>query len=323
LTPAAVSVAICTWNRAEALGRTLESFLAMRVPAGLRWELIVVNNNGTDATDAVVASFSGRLPVRLLKEPRPGKCYAANLAVEAAIGDLILWTDDDVEVDAGWMESLLSGFVERDADFVFGVSTPLWPAPAPDWFSPLHNGLFAVLDYGPEPFRVTSPSTPFYGLNFAVRRQAVLDLGGFREDLGVVEDQGGMEDIELFRRAIAAGLTIVYVPGAVIHHVVPPARMFKAFHRTRMKAGLPMYYRTVLDQYGGAASFLGVPRFLYGKALSDALGYARSMIARDEPARFFYELQLIKFNGLRRQAAAERKARRGGRPAASVGGHQA
>jgi glycosyltransferase involved in cell wall biosynthesis len=322
VTPAIVSVVICTWNRCEPLRRTLESFTSMLIPPAVEWELIVVNNNCTDGTDEVVQSFVGRLPVRLLKEPRPGKCYAANRAVDAAAGDVVLWTDDDVEVDKLWMRTLLSGFVDKDADFVFGVSRPLWPEAAPDWFSPLHYGLFAVLDYGPDPFTVTGLATPFYGLNYAVRRQTVVDLGGFREDLGVVEDLGGGEDIDLFRRALAARLCIVYEPRAVIHHVVPPARLSRRFHITRLKASYPMYYRMLVDQYHAQPWLFGVPRFLYGKLLKDAFSYARSYLAGDRPAAFYYELQLRKFTGIHQQAAAKRKAR-AERPAASARGHQA
>src|ERR1700738_3055719 len=94
-----VSVAICTWNRARLLGQTLESFVRLRIPEGVSWELLVVNNNCTDDTDAVIERHAGSLPIRRLYEPTPGKSYAHNLAIAEAQGDLVLWTDDDVIVD--------------------------------------------------------------------------------------------------------------------------------------------------------------------------------------------------------------------------------
>ena len=51
-----VSVAICTWNRSAVLGLTLDQLTRLRVPADVEWELLVVNNNCTDDTDAVCAS---------------------------------------------------------------------------------------------------------------------------------------------------------------------------------------------------------------------------------------------------------------------------
>src|SRR5215467_3645713 len=49
-----VTVAICTWNRAELLRQTLEQFTNITSPSGQTWELLVANNNCTDATDDVL-----------------------------------------------------------------------------------------------------------------------------------------------------------------------------------------------------------------------------------------------------------------------------
>ena len=68
-----VTVAICTFNRAESLRLTLDSLVAMEVPSGLPWELLIVNNNSTDHTDDVVGEYVGRLPIRREFESRGGK----------------------------------------------------------------------------------------------------------------------------------------------------------------------------------------------------------------------------------------------------------
>src|SRR5262249_21230021 len=117
-----VSVIICTWNRARLLDMTLEHFARLRVPAGVEWELVVVNNNSTDDTDAVLQRHEGRLPLRRLFEPRPGKSFAANLALAEARSDLILWTDDDVHVDPDWLaEYVAAARAWPDASFFGGT----------------------------------------------------------------------------------------------------------------------------------------------------------------------------------------------------------
>src|SRR4051794_35896246 len=98
-----VTVAICTWNRAGLLDQTLSEMGRLRIPSGLEWELIVVNNNCTDPTDEVIARHTGRLPIRRVSEPRPGQSNARNAAVRVARGDYIVWTDDDVLVDPLWL----------------------------------------------------------------------------------------------------------------------------------------------------------------------------------------------------------------------------
>src|SRR5947207_180454 len=98
-----VTVAICTFNRAESLRRTLESVAALHLPEALDWEVVVVNNNSTDHTDSVIESFKERLPIRREFEPQPGASNARNRAVYVAKGDYFVWTDDDVVVDNGWL----------------------------------------------------------------------------------------------------------------------------------------------------------------------------------------------------------------------------
>jgi glycosyltransferase involved in cell wall biosynthesis len=67
-----VSVAICTWNRCDLLEQTLKQMTKLRVPPDVQWELLIVNNNCTDRTDAVIRAFSGRLPIRRTVERTPG-----------------------------------------------------------------------------------------------------------------------------------------------------------------------------------------------------------------------------------------------------------
>ena len=104
-----VTVGICTWNRAKLLDLSLGRMISMRVPDGVTWELLVVNNNSTDDTEKVLASYEDRLPLRTFFEAAPGKSNALNRAVGEAQGDLIIWTDDDVLVDSGWLAALCGG----------------------------------------------------------------------------------------------------------------------------------------------------------------------------------------------------------------------
>src|SRR5271168_2431711 len=115
-----ITVAICTFNRAESLRRTLDSLVAMRVPSDLGWEIVVVNNNSTDHTDDFIGEYVGRLPVRRELEPRAGKSNALNRAIEVAKGDYIVWIDDDVLVDAGLLTAYAEAFRRWPDAAVFG-----------------------------------------------------------------------------------------------------------------------------------------------------------------------------------------------------------
>ena len=61
-TPATATVLICTFNRAALLAQTLESLAASRVSSGLKWEVLVVDNNSSDDTAAVVQGLQAGYP---------------------------------------------------------------------------------------------------------------------------------------------------------------------------------------------------------------------------------------------------------------------
>ena len=131
-----VTVAICTFNRAESLRRSLKSLAAMRVPSGLSWELIIVNNNSTDHTDDVVEEYRDRLPLRREFEPRPGLSNARNRAIDIAKGEYIVWTDDDVVVDAGWLTAYVEAFRRwPDAAVYGGRIKPRYEPPVAKWIA--------------------------------------------------------------------------------------------------------------------------------------------------------------------------------------------
>jgi glucosyl-dolichyl phosphate glucuronosyltransferase len=134
---ASVTVAICTWNRDHLLRQTLEEMTRLAVPAGLVWELLVVNNNCTDDTDGVIAAFAKRLPIRRLFESQPGLSHARNRAIAEAAGDYVVWTDDDVLVSPEWLAAYARAFARRPDAAVFGGPVAPWfpttPPPRAGW----------------------------------------------------------------------------------------------------------------------------------------------------------------------------------------------
>lgn len=293
-----VTVGICTWNRADLLRRALATFEHLQLPPGVSWELLVVDNNSTDDTAEVLKSFSSRLPLRPLFEKRQGKSVSCNTLLAAARGELLLWTDDDASPDPQWIVAMCRAFERHNAGLVFGVVRPVWIGQAPSWFGTQFWGNFALLDYGDQPFVVTGEDHPFYGVNYGMRTDVLRSLGGFREDLGPVNHAGGGEDTDLYLRARAAGVTIVYDPTAIVGHMIEPWRCTKGFHRRRTWLGSKPYFNTLLTEEAAAPKILNIPRHLYRRAASHAGQYAMAVVRRDRSERFFRELKLIQFAGL-------------------------
>ncbi|MBI3789298.1 MAG: glycosyltransferase family 2 protein [Gemmatimonadetes bacterium] len=257
-----VTVAICTWNRAALLRETLARMTALDVPAGLGWELVVVNNNCTDDTDAVLAQFTDRLPLRRVAEPTPGLSNARNAAVRAAGGRWIVWTDDDVLVSSGWLSAYLAAFAADPEAVVFGGPIRPWfPATPPAWLTAAWSRVapaYACIDYGDAPFPLDSRRVPF-GANMAFAADA-LRAHPFDPARGVRPgSRMGGEETDVVRALLAGGGRGRWVPEAIVDHWIPPERQTIAYLQQWFEA-----YGEYLGRYDPApdpALFLGAPRW--------------------------------------------------------------
>lgn len=224
-----ITVAICTWNRADSLAATLHSCARLLAPPWLHWELLVIDNNSTDSTPAVVDRFADRLPIRRLFEPAQGLSHARNRAVAEAAGTLVLWTDDDVEVDAGWLAAYADALRRfPDAAFFGGPIEPAFTAPPPPWLRDnldVLGSALALRDLGAEEKLITTAADLPFGANMAMRR-ALLPAAPFDPRLGRTgEALLSGEETALFAHLLAAGHYGVWLGNARVRHVIPARRM--------------------------------------------------------------------------------------------------
>lgn len=256
-----LTVIMCTRNRAEQLRRVLESAVAMRVPEGLAWEFLLVDNGSTDHTAEVVQSFDGRLPIRRIVEPTPGLSNARNAGVAAARGDYILWTDDDVVIDPGWLQAYADAFAAYPEAAVFGgVIEPVYEEEPPAWFRENEDLLATVVakrDMGPD--RHVMPDTPGmipYGANYALRT-AEQKRFSYNPDLGVSPSHKRLgEETLVIEAIIKAGGIAVWVPEARVRHLIPAKRLTMDYVRSYSEsAGETWAY---LSDNGGSA-IMGAP----------------------------------------------------------------
>ena len=169
-----ITVLICTRNRRASLARTLQSIAACDVPAELAWEILVVDNGSEDGTSEEVAGFAGRLPIRSVREEMPGLSNARNTGVRHARGDHILWTDDDVLVEPGWLAAYARAFADYpEAAFFGGGVRPVLEPPTPAWLTDnldLLEHLLAARDFGDVPFEIRAGDDRLpFGASYAVR----------------------------------------------------------------------------------------------------------------------------------------------------------
>jgi len=289
-----ISVVLGTYNRAATLQTTLNTFLDLECPQDLTWELLVVDNNSSDATPRVIQEFAKkcRSCVRYLFEPRQGRSAALNAGIAEAKGEIIVFTDDDVLLHPYWLSSLKQTFERFDCAAVAGRVVPLWNHPKPDWLE--MEGQFAVVhfEYGEETKEIKEPPL---GANCAFRKDVFQKHGLFRLDLGVTGSKHTItcDDTEFGFRLIRAGEKIMYCPAAVVYHPVDP-------ERTTKKYFLSWYYYngvSVTRTFGlprEGEFYFGVPRWMFRELLANL---AKWVFTLNKNRRFQRKLRFCRSAG--------------------------
>jgi glycosyltransferase involved in cell wall biosynthesis len=275
-----ITVAICTYNRAESLRRTLESLVAMRVPEAVKWEVVVINNNSTDHTDAVIGAFADRLPIRGELETRPGKSNACNRAIDAAKGDYFVWTDDDVIVDPDWLSAYADAFRRRpQAAFFGGPIRPRFEEPSVKWAMDSQGflgGPYAIRDLGDEAVLLSSEGNRLpLGANMGIRG---IEQRAFRYNpelgpgTGLGRERRG-EEHDLVERIMRAGGVGYPVPAARVEHCIGRDRQTVGY-LTRYFAGAGDQ-DAYLEHHAGKqqAVLFGAPQWLWRALIEGWLLY--------------------------------------------------
>src|SRR6185503_338373 len=153
-----ISAVITTYNRSEMLAKALEALLSQHA-GGVRYEVIVVDNNSTDDTRATIEALisKGHTNLRYVFEPQQGISYGRNAGIAAARGNIIAFTDDDVVVTDNWIATIKRAFDENpEVEYIGGKILPDWSEPPPKWLTIDHWWPLALLDRGDKRFYVNA-----------------------------------------------------------------------------------------------------------------------------------------------------------------------
>jgi glycosyltransferase involved in cell wall biosynthesis len=300
------SVVICTYNRPTEVGLVLDDLAAQAGLAGRRCEVLVIDNNSTDATRAVVEARqgTGALPVRYVFEPKQGKSHALNRGVAEAAGHIIAFTDDDVRIPPTWLAEILAPFDDPACMGVAGAVMPQWSTPRPRWVSDTepYRMMGAIVQYSQGADAGPALASPI-GANCAWRREVFERHGGYRTDLGPGGSSAPLgEDTEFGLRVMSRGERVWYSPAALLHHPVTPERLTPGyFTNWYYQSGRVESRRTDLEP---SVRIAGVPRYLF-RELADAA--VRWAVSPPGPGRFFHKLRtyqaLGRIHGYRDQHA--------------------
>jgi len=302
-----VSVVVSTYNRAERLPAALDALLGQAT--SLRYEVIVVDNNSTDATSAVLDALTRRTAGRLraVFEPRQGLSHGRNTGILRAKAPVIAFSDDDVRVDETWLANLHRALVDHpEVDYVGGKVLPHWLAPPPPWLTTAHWSPLALQDYGNEPLMSGAErAVCLVGASLAFRRRVFERVGLFTPALGRIKDGiGSTEDHEMQLRVWRAGMRGLYVPQVLSFADVTPDRLDKAYHRRwhlghgrhcakmRLRELVPADLGP-LSEPNDIVTLFGAPAFVYAELFRTAGLWAHSLWRRGDPLFYVHQLRHV------------------------------
>lgn len=268
-----ITVAICTYNRADYLRDTLQGLSVQRADPD-QFEILVVNNNSTDRTSQVCDVFhkrSNNLNFRVIAEKQQGLSHARNRAARESSSPVILYIDDDVFLPNDFVETALKYTESYSPPFCAGgridvafEGKPRKPGWIPKELMPmfgLHEPYETVREY---------PQNNFpRGGNMVIHQSVFEKAGYFKTDLGRSgTNLLGGEEKAFFDTVRRKGILLYYWPNLRLTHRIGRDRLKKAYIKNQ-SVGI------------GNSEWLRVrhnPADIVRKSAEEALKFAGSLI---------------------------------------------
>ena len=266
-----VSVVVCayTLNRLGEIVKAIDSLRAQTVPVH---QIVLV----IDHCPSLGEECRQRWPQLKIVDNREkqGLSGARNTGLAEADGEVVAFLDDDAIAAPDWVDRLGAAYADPNVVGVGGTVRPLWEDGRPSWFPAEFDWVVGCTHSG-MPSR-TEPVRNLVGANMSFRREALVEVGGFRHELGRVGTiPAGCEETDLCIRISERWPEgeIRYDPDAVVDHLVPAARGTAKYFTSRCRG--EGRSKAILAKLVGSQSGLEAERSYVRRTLP--LGFLRDL----------------------------------------------
>lgn len=229
------SVIFCTYNREKYIYNALRSIAEQDFPYQ-DYELILINNNSTDNTEAICKQFQADFPkvdFRYYIENKQGLSYARNRGVKESRGEILIFVDDDATVFEHYLVSIDSLFQSYpDISACGGPIIPVYETEKPKWLSHYTEQLIGGALYEGDRIKPFKNGKYPGGGNSAFRKEVFDKYGLFNVDLGR-KGTGliGAEEKDLYDRLTCGKEMFYYLPQMGIYHYIPEKKLTDSHFR--------------------------------------------------------------------------------------------
>ncbi|TWU27164.1 Glycosyl transferase family 2 [Novipirellula galeiformis] len=213
-----LTIAIPTLGREQVLVDTIQMLLDQTPRAS---EILVVDQSAEHdpSVAAHLAAWHHDNHIVWLQLDKASQPGALNEALRRASQEFVLFLDDDIRIDSGFLAAHMDGFSSDEIWAVAGQVLQPGENPDDDYVHTESNGCFADADFR---FRSNRPAMIENAMsgNMTVRRQRALQVGGFDENF--TPPVAYRFDNEFSKRLCKSGGKIAFLPKARIYHLRAP-----------------------------------------------------------------------------------------------------
>lgn len=266
------------------------------------FEFLFVDNGSTDDSVSIARQELGvgHFPWRIVEEPTPGVNAARNAGIGEAKGDLLVFTDSDLEFRPGWLRAYLDAAQRNPGVDVFAgrVRVGSVGGDVPDWLDLTGEWKRACIvvqaDHGMAPD--VRPLTPEYGPvgpNMAFRRSIFGRVGQFDTRFGLRPGSlvAGAE-AEFFERLSRLGTDCAWVPDAVVAHPLKRQQMTKQYFLSRLHGVGRVSARIAWMRGDRAKRFLGLTLYRVPELIATTVAWGRAALRGETKRAFFLRGQV-------------------------------
>ena len=251
------TIVVPTFARPVMLRRCLDALTRLEATT-FSFEVVVVDDGGPDALDALVAEYADLLDLRLIRQRHGGPAAARNAGVAVARGRYVGFVDDDCAPAPDWLAEIVRELGRDDRQLLGGrVENALID-------NPYSTASEQITEFVYEYNRTAAAREPFFTANnMALSADVFRAMGGFTTAI----PSATAEDKEFCDRLRAHGISLTHVPSAIVYHA--HTLTFTAFLRQHFNYGRGILAFRLNRRHRNGGALLPEPaRFYAGLVLS-------------------------------------------------------
>lgn len=269
-----LSVVFATFKSEAILEKSLTAYC--EINTAYKWELIIVDNACREETLSLVDKYKDKLPIVFLKQPKPGKNNALNMALPLIKGDLVMFTDNDIIPPKDIIDVYVEAANEYP-DFSIFSGKILPDIVLPDWIDQNFHRVRSALGICEKGDTTQSiPVVDVWGGNMMLRRS--IFSHGFTFNVAVGPSGANYimgSETELLLRLKAAGYKALYVTNSKVFHQIRMEQLSLSWLKSRaFRSGKGAAFNNEDD----SIKIVGVPRYLFKKIVCDVFTLLPSVI---------------------------------------------